>query len=114
MVGPKSFRPWNPEQTLLLPLSPVDWLLENHLVFFMVDLAAEIDPAAIHIHDRQDGGLAAVRHLRRAAQLQEDGESLLGRRCLPGTDRQPAVRTQRDAEAPLMEDIPSEQPPGAR
>jgi len=41
MVKPKSFRPWNPEQTLLLPPSPVDWLLENHLVFFLLDLAAE-------------------------------------------------------------------------
>jgi hypothetical protein len=35
MVKPQSFRPWNPEQTLLLPPSPVDWLPENHLVFFL-------------------------------------------------------------------------------
>jgi len=34
----KTFRPWNPEQTLLLPPSPVDWLPENHLVFFLLDL----------------------------------------------------------------------------
>jgi len=39
----KTFRPWNPEQTLLLPPSPVDWLPENHLVFFLLDLAAELD-----------------------------------------------------------------------
>jgi hypothetical protein len=31
----KTFRPWNPEQTLLLPPSPVEWLPENHLVFFL-------------------------------------------------------------------------------
>ncbi|MCP9880273.1 hypothetical protein KBY74_10470 [Cyanobium sp. A1C-AMD] len=30
MVKPKSFRPWNPEQTLLLPPSPVDWLPPPH------------------------------------------------------------------------------------
>ena len=48
MVKPKSFRPWNPEQTLLLPPSPVDWQPENHLVFFRHDLAAELDLAAIH------------------------------------------------------------------
>jgi hypothetical protein len=39
----KTFRLWNPEQTLLLPPSPVDWLPENHLVFFLLDLAAELD-----------------------------------------------------------------------
>jgi len=43
MVKPKSFRPWNPEQTLLLPPSPVEWLPENHLVFFLLDLAGELD-----------------------------------------------------------------------
>jgi len=53
MVKPKSFRPWNPEQTLLLPPSPVDWLPENHLVFFLLDLAAELDLEAIHSHYRQ-------------------------------------------------------------
>jgi alpha-beta hydrolase superfamily lysophospholipase len=45
--------PWNPEQTLLLPPSPVDWLPENHLVFFLLDLAAELDLEAIHNHYRQ-------------------------------------------------------------
>jgi hypothetical protein len=32
MAQPKSFRSWNPEQTLLFPPSPVEWLPENHLV----------------------------------------------------------------------------------
>ncbi|MCP9895110.1 transposase [Vulcanococcus limneticus Candia 3F8] len=53
MVKPKSFRPWNPEQTLLLPPSPVDWLPEDHLLFFLLDLAAELDLEAIHAHYRQ-------------------------------------------------------------
>ena len=48
MVKPKSFRPWSPEQTLLLPPSPIDWLPENHLVFFLLDLAAELDLDEIH------------------------------------------------------------------
>lgn len=42
------FRPWNPEQMLPLPPSPVDWLPENHLMFVLVDLAAELDLEAIH------------------------------------------------------------------
>jgi transposase len=53
MVKPKSFRPWNPEQTLLLPPSPVDWLPENHLVFFLLDLAGELDLKEIHAVYRQ-------------------------------------------------------------
>jgi hypothetical protein len=28
---------------VLLPPSPVDWLPANHLVFFLLDLAAELD-----------------------------------------------------------------------
>jgi len=53
MVKPKSFRPWNPEQTLLFPPSPVEWLPENHLVFFLLDLAVELDLEAIHSYYRQ-------------------------------------------------------------
>ncbi len=53
MVKPKSFRPWNPEQTLLFPPSPVEWLPENHLVFFLLDLAAELDLGEIHSYYRQ-------------------------------------------------------------
>jgi transposase len=48
MSKPKTFRPWNPEQTLLLPPSPVEWLPANHLVFFLLDLAAELDLSAIY------------------------------------------------------------------
>ncbi|MCP9883125.1 IS1182 family transposase [Cyanobium sp. Alchichica 3B3-8F6] len=53
MVKPKSFRPWNPEQTLLFPPSPVEWLPENHLVFFLLDLASELDLEAIYAVYRQ-------------------------------------------------------------
>ncbi|CAK6698023.1 hypothetical protein BBFGKLBO_02371 [Synechococcus sp. CBW1107] len=53
MVKPKSFRPWNPEQTLLFPPSPVEWLPENQLVFFLLDLAAELDLGEIHSYYRQ-------------------------------------------------------------
>lgn len=53
MVKPKSFRAWNPEQTQLLPPSPVNWLPENHLVFFLLDLAAELDLEEIDAVYRQ-------------------------------------------------------------
>jgi transposase len=47
MSKAKTFRPWNPEQTLLLPPSPVEWLPKSHLVFFLLDLASELDLSAI-------------------------------------------------------------------
>jgi hypothetical protein len=47
----QNLRPWNPEQTLLLPPSPVEWLPEHHLVFFLQDLAAELDLSAIYAID---------------------------------------------------------------
>ena len=40
---PKSFRPWNPEQTTLLPPSPSDWLSVDHQVYFLLDLVDELD-----------------------------------------------------------------------
>jgi hypothetical protein len=53
MVKPKYFRPWNPEQTLLLPPSPVGWLPANHRVFFLLDLDAELDLEEIYAVYRQ-------------------------------------------------------------
>ena len=55
MSKPKTFRPWNPEQTLLLPPSPVEWLPEQHLVFFLLDLVAELDLSAIvAVYEQRD------------------------------------------------------------
>ena len=47
MAKPKSFRPWNPFQTYLMPPSPKDWLPADHLVFFLLDLPNEMDFEAI-------------------------------------------------------------------
>jgi len=55
MSKPKTFRSWNPEQTLLLPPSPVEWLPANHLVFFLLDLAADLDLSAIYaVYEARD------------------------------------------------------------
>ena len=43
----KSYRPWHPEQSHLLPPAPQDWLPEGHLVFFIVDVVRELDLSAI-------------------------------------------------------------------
>lgn len=46
---PKTFRPWQPEQTTLLPPSPSDWLSDDHQVYFLLDLVDELDLSAILI-----------------------------------------------------------------
>ena len=43
----KTYRPYVPEQDLLLPPSPRDWLPEGHLAFFVSDLVEQLDLSAI-------------------------------------------------------------------
>ncbi len=45
----KTFRPWQPEQTTLLPPSPREWLSEDHQVYFLLDLVDELDLSSILI-----------------------------------------------------------------
>ena len=44
----KTYRPYQPEQDLLLPPSLRDWLPENHLAYFVSDLVDQLDLSAIH------------------------------------------------------------------
>src|SRR3989449_6101986 len=43
----KTYRPYVPEQDLLLPPSLRDWLPEDHLAFFVSDLIDQLDVSAI-------------------------------------------------------------------
>jgi transposase len=43
----KTYRPYVPEQDLLLPPSLRDWLPENHLAYFVSDLVDQLDLSAI-------------------------------------------------------------------
>jgi hypothetical protein len=45
----RTFRPWQPEQTTLLPPSPREWLSEDRQVYFLLDLVDELDLSAILI-----------------------------------------------------------------
>ena len=49
MQKPKAFRPWQPEQTTLLPPSPGEWLSPDHQVYFLLDLVDELDLSVILI-----------------------------------------------------------------
>lgn len=42
----KSYRPYTPEQSFLLPPSPAEWLPEDHLAYFVLDLLADKDLSA--------------------------------------------------------------------
>ena len=53
----KTYRPWNPDQAWLLPPSPSDWLPENHLVYFLLDVVRELDISSIKArYEREDRG----------------------------------------------------------
>ncbi len=39
----KTYRPWTPTQSSLMPQSPTDWLPEDHLAYFVLDLLEELD-----------------------------------------------------------------------
>ena len=43
----KTFRPWQPRQSFLLPPSPRDWLAEDHLAYFVLDTVGELDLSAV-------------------------------------------------------------------
>lgn len=43
----KQYRPWSPEQAYLLPPSPLEWLPDGHLAFFILELVRELDVSAI-------------------------------------------------------------------
>jgi transposase len=50
----KTYRPYLPEQDLLLPPSLRDWLPENHLAYFVSDLIDQLDLGAIEGYYEQE------------------------------------------------------------
>ncbi|MCK6486439.1 MAG: transposase [Phycisphaerae bacterium] len=53
----KTYRPWNPGQSWLLPPSPRDWLPEGDLVYFVLDAVSELDLSAItEVYEREERG----------------------------------------------------------
>src|SRR5687767_2840988 len=52
---PTTFRPYSPEQLLLLPPSPRDWLPEDHLAYFISDTVEALDLSAFYARYEGDG-----------------------------------------------------------
>ena len=53
----RKFREWRPNDSWLFPPSPQDWLPENHLVYFLLDVVQKIDTSPlINEYDTGKGG----------------------------------------------------------
>jgi len=54
----KGYREWNPGQASLMPASPADWLKEDHLVYFLLELLPVLDLSKIEgvIHAKDARG----------------------------------------------------------
>ena len=61
----KTYRPYVPEQDLLLPPSLREWLPEDHLAFFVSDLVDHLDLSAITaVYEHEERGLSRIRDTR--------------------------------------------------
>lgn len=53
----KTYRPYEPRQSFLLPPSPLDWLPESHLAHFILDLVEELDLSRVFAYyEREQRG----------------------------------------------------------
>src|SRR6266568_6755411 len=54
---PKGYRPYLPDQDLLLPPSLREWVAEEHLVYFVSDVVDQLDLSAIHaVYEQEQRG----------------------------------------------------------
>ncbi len=89
----KTYRPYLPEQELLLPPSLRDWLPENHLVYFVSDVVDQLDLSAIEkVYEKEWRGQPPY-HPRLMVKLLVYGY------CL-------GVRSSRKIAQRLVEDVP--------
>jgi transposase len=85
---PQNFLPWDREQELLLPPSLRDWLAEDHLAWFVLDIADQLDVEPFYGVYRRDG-LGAAAHdprmmvalLSYAYSIGERSSRKIERRC---------------------------------
>lgn len=53
----RKFRKWTPDQNYLFPPSPRDWLPQNHLVYFLLEVSEQVDISPIvDDYDSERGG----------------------------------------------------------
>jgi len=55
--GMKTYRPYSPRQSYLLPPSPLDWLPEDHVAYFILDVVSQLDLSRIlEPYEREERG----------------------------------------------------------
>src|ERR1035437_8517499 len=69
----KTYRPYLPEQDLLLPPSLRDWLPEGHLAYFVSDLIDELNLSAIESYYEQEERGYPPYHPRMMTKILVDG-----------------------------------------
>ena len=84
-VGMKTFRPYQPDQLLLLPPSIQEWLPEGHLARFVGEVVDELDLSAIEVR-YNDGSLPRSGAAQQAQRWRQDK----GGRARVGTVSPPA------------------------
>jgi hypothetical protein len=60
----KSYRAWSPTQSFLLPPSPLEWLPEGHLAYFVLEVTQALDVSVGAHEEPRESELAAALHLR--------------------------------------------------
>ena len=93
---PKGYRPYLPDQDLLLPPSLREWLPEEHLVYFVSDVVdqsgsvgdsrgvREREARAAAIRSASDDEVVGVRLLHGGVQFAPDPEAVAGRHRVQG------------------------------
>jgi pimeloyl-ACP methyl ester carboxylesterase len=73
----KTFRPYRPEQDLLLPPSLRDWLPEDHLAYFVSDLVDQLDLSAITaVYEADEPGYPPYHPVMLAREYAHDEQAL--------------------------------------
>ena len=53
----KTYRRWEPHQSLLFPPSPLDWVPEGHLARFILDIVEQLDLSPLYAYyEREQRG----------------------------------------------------------
>lgn len=74
----KTYRPYEPDQMLLLPPSLFDWLPKDHLVFFLRDVLSTIDLSPItRVYEQEDRGYPPYHPVRPGRPAGPGGSSIL-------------------------------------
>ena len=99
----KSYQAWTQDQMFLMPPSMKEWLKEDHLAWFILDVVSELDISPVEKaiqrkdargqrpYDPRNGGAAGVRLLHGGVLVAADGAGVPGERGVPGDHGEPAA-----------------------